>query len=80
MTPAQHARAAHISPPRLAPYLREAGGDLPRALALYEWNVYTSGAVYEVLHRFEVGLRNAMDPHLCDWNARQVNGSKSPRV
>jgi hypothetical protein len=49
------------------------GGDLRRAFALYDWNVRTSSAVYEALHRFEVGLRNAMDPHLGMWNAAQAD-------
>jgi hypothetical protein len=58
---------------RLAPYLAAVGGDTERALTLYEWNITTSAAVYEVLHRFEVGLRNAIDPRLCMWNATQVD-------
>jgi hypothetical protein len=71
LTAAQSARCAHITAVRLAPYLAETAGDHARALALYEWNIATSAAVYEALHRFEVGLRNAMDPHLCAWNASQ---------
>jgi len=67
------ARVRHITALRLAPYLGAVHGDTERALTLYEWNVTTSAAVYEVLHRFEVGLRNAIDPHLCAWNAIQVD-------
>lgn len=73
LTRPQTARAAHITPLRLAPYVTAASGDRSKAVTLYEWNIATSAAVYEVLHRFEVGLRNAMDPRLCAWNATQVD-------
>lgn len=73
------ARVRHITTPRLAPYLAAVGGCTERALALYEWNVSASAAVYEVLHRFEVGLRNAIDPRLCAWNATQVDPSTGVR-
>jgi hypothetical protein len=63
--------AAKISTPRLAPYLTATGGNLRRALSLYQWNVELSGSVYECLHRFEVILRNALDEQLCRWNATQ---------
>ena len=79
LSPAQSARCAHISVPRLAPYLAETAGDPVRALALYEWNIATSAAIYETLHRFEVGLRNAMDPRLCAWNATQHDASSRRR-
>ncbi|MGW6199307.1 hypothetical protein ACWF0M_24375 [Kribbella sp. NPDC055110] len=63
--------AAKISGPRLAPYLAATEGNVRRALALYQWSVELSGAVYECLHRFEVILRNALDEQLCRWNAVQ---------
>lgn len=40
---------AALSSERLAPYLRAAGGDLTRAVRLYEWNLSVSGALYEAL-------------------------------
>lgn len=43
------------------------GGDLTRALALYEWNNQISAAFYESLHYLEIGLRNAMDIQLTGW-------------
>lgn len=75
LTPALAARAALISQPRLAPYLAATGGHVKRALQLYRWNMEVSGAAYEVLHAFEVILRNAMDQQLCIWNATQTRPS-----
>lgn len=71
LSPAVRALRRHLSPPRLAPYLAATGGHHIRALKLYHWNVELSGAVYEVLHAYEVILRNAMDEQLCAWNAQQ---------
>lgn len=70
--PMQVVRHEHITEPRLAPYLAESGGDVGQALRLYDWNVELSGAVYEVLHRFEVVLRNAVDQQLRVWNTTEV--------
>ncbi|MFT4307481.1 MAG: hypothetical protein QM604_11380 [Microbacterium sp.] len=56
--------AAALSPERLAPYLREAGGDLDAAVGLYEWNLAVSGALYEALGILEVVLRNALSTQL----------------
>lgn len=67
--------AALVTPARLAPYLSETGTHVKKALKLYHWNVEVSGAVYEVLHGFEVCLRNAMDEQLCWWNATQTKAS-----
>lgn len=39
--------AVALSPERLAPYLHTTGGDLLRAVNLYEWNLAVSGALYE---------------------------------
>ncbi|GAA4700109.1 Abi-like protein [Promicromonospora umidemergens] len=64
-----------ISPPRFAPYQLEASGNARSALRLYDWNRELSGAVYELLHMFEVVLRNAMDERLCAWNAKQPNAN-----
>lgn len=65
--------ATAISPARLAPYLRATSGRTRGAIRLYQWNIELSGAVYELLHFFEVALRNAMDARLCEWNAAQTN-------
>jgi len=66
--------SAAISPVRLAPYLDAAGGGPSSAIRLYHWNIELSAAVYELLHFFEVALRNAMDSRLSTWNASQVDG------
>lgn len=50
-----------LSEPRMAPYLRGAGHDKTKALALYEWSSRTSAAAFEVVGHFEVLLRNAID-------------------
>lgn len=70
--PRTAAIVAHLSPPRLTPYLAVAGGNIRDGLRLYQWNIDLSGAVYEALHVFEVVLRNAMDTQLSAWNATQV--------
>lgn len=59
----------------MAPYLQAAGDDKKAAMALYQWNIAISGAVYEALHVFEIVLRNAIDEQLCAWNATQTNSS-----
>lgn len=64
-----------ISSQRFAPYLRAASGNARNGLRLYDWNRDLSGAVYELLHMFEVVLRNSMDEQLCTWNAKQPNTS-----
>jgi hypothetical protein len=63
--------AGAISAPRLAPYLTQTGSNTRQAVRLYQWNIELSGAVYELLHGFEVVLRNAMDAQLCAWNCEQ---------
>ncbi len=42
-------------------YLRAAGGDHGRALALYEWNTELASALLHDLSHLEVGVRNAYD-------------------
>jgi hypothetical protein len=72
--PPRHARlAAHLSAPRLGPYLAAADGNHKDALRLYAWNIDLSGAAYEALHIVEVVLRNAIDRELCSWNAQQID-------
>ncbi|MET4224549.1 hypothetical protein [Oerskovia enterophila] len=65
--------AGAISPTRLSPYLTVTGERSRDAIRLYQWNIELSGAMYELLHFFEVALRNAMDARLCEWNTRQTN-------
>lgn len=48
-----------LSAARLAKYSTAAGGDIGRALALYEWNSRISAALMRDLGHIEVGLRNA---------------------
>ena len=57
------ARAA-ISEPRLRPYLAVAGGDLARALELYDWNSAMAGAAFGLLETVEVAVRNAFNDAL----------------
>lgn len=56
--------AAALSPERLAPYRRAAGGDITAAVRLYEWNLAVSGAMYEALGIVEVALRNALSAQI----------------
>lgn len=56
--------AAALSHERLGPYLRATGGELAKAVELYEWNLAVSGALYEALGVLEVVLRNALSIQL----------------
>lgn len=49
-----------VSQPRLAPYLKQTGGDPDTAWDLYEWNASMSAALTEVIHHVEILLRNSM--------------------
>jgi len=53
------------------------GGKLDAALALYAWNLSISGAFFESVHYFEVGLRNTMDEALTRW-ATSTLGATDP--
>lgn len=59
--------SSHLSTPRLAPYMAEAG-TLAGAIRLYRWNLELSGALHEALGVVEVVLRNAIDRELQTWN------------
>lgn len=48
-----------LSAERLAPYLRECGGDVDKALELYEWNVSLGQLLMRDISHFEVALRNS---------------------
>jgi len=49
-----------ISFPRLARYVAATGGDLARAIELYEMNLALSEALFGVLHGLEVAVRNSL--------------------
>src|ERR1022692_2068322 len=51
---------AWLSPERFAQYERAAEGDLDLASQLYEWNAQAASALFEIIHHFEVLLRNAI--------------------
>ena len=50
-----------LSPERFATYLRMAGYDRSRALALYEWSTSLNAALLHDFAHLEVGLRNMYD-------------------
>lgn len=47
-----------LSPERFKEYVDAADGDLDVASRLYEWNAEVSAALFEIIHHFEVLLRN----------------------
>lgn len=53
-----------LSVPRLASYRARCGGDLAKAITLYEWNAEVTGAMWETIGHLEVALRNAMSARL----------------
>lgn len=60
-----------LSPARLATYLTAAGGDQARAVALYEWNLVASSALYRALAVVEIAVRNAIHEQLSRWHAKE---------
>lgn len=60
-----------LSSARLTRYLTPAGGSLPVALKLYEWNALTAAVALTETAHLEVAMRNAYDRVLCsaypDW-------------
>jgi hypothetical protein len=54
---------------RYLKYLRVAGGDHDRALAIYEWNNALAAALFRDISHLEIGLRNAYDRALLDHPA-----------
>ena len=65
-----------LSVERLRPYRAAAGGDLPRAIALYEWNAEVSGAMWSTLGHVEVLIRNAMHEQLTGWSATKFGETR----
>jgi hypothetical protein len=55
--------SAWISAARLEPFL-EATGDFGSAVRLYEWHAGLAAAAFQLVHHFEVLLRNAIDAAL----------------
>lgn len=51
---------AWLSPERFAEYEGAAAGDPDLASRLYEWNAQAAAALFEMIHHFEVLLRNAI--------------------
>ncbi|MGH1979319.1 Abi family protein [Rothia sp. L_38] len=49
---------AWVSEERFRDYLSETGNDYDKAVELYRWNASMSAALFEVIHHFEVLLRN----------------------
>lgn len=49
-----------VSKERFTEYQAVASGDLDLASQLYEWNARSSSALFEMIHHFEVLLRNAI--------------------
>lgn len=49
---------AWVSEERFKDYLLETDGDYNKAVELYRWNASVSAALFEVIHHFEVLLRN----------------------
>ncbi len=63
-----------ITPVRLSSYLVASGGDLGRALALYDWNARAAAAVLASSAMVEVIVRNSLDRSLQRWADRRRGG------
>jgi len=50
-----------ISPPRFAPFLRQAEGDRETAFRLHQWHLQLIKECFGAIHHFEILLRNAVD-------------------
>jgi hypothetical protein len=66
--------AGLITRDRLSSYMTAVGGDLGRALALYDWNTRASAAVLATSAMVEVIVRNALDATLQQWAAQRRGG------
>lgn len=55
---------ARLTSDRLTSYLAACGGEVVRAIDLYDWNTEVGGAFHEDIGRFEVVFRNALDEAL----------------
>ena len=61
-----------LSPARHAKYLAAAGGNIQRALELYDWNSQVSGALMRDLGHVEIALRNAYAEVIAQYWAGQA--------
>ena len=55
----------------MATYALASRGDTAKTVALYEWNIAASGALYEALAVIEVVVRNAVHDRLEAWHRTQ---------
>lgn len=68
-----------LSAERLAPYLADCGGDIGRALDLYEWNARLGQVLMRDISHFEVALRNAYDRVMSEaWEGCWLLDDASP--
>ena len=63
-----------ITPARLSSYFDAAGGDLGRALTLYDWNTRAGASVLATSAMVEVIVRNSLDRSLQRWADRRRGG------
>lgn len=63
--------AERLTEARLSSYLAAMGGDLPKAVELYDWNAQLSGALHEHVGRLEVVFRNSLDQALVAYATEQ---------
>ncbi len=63
--------AQRLTMDRLRSYLVATNGDLPSAIALYDWNAQVGGALHEDIGRLEVVFRNAIDEALVAYGTTQ---------
>jgi len=54
----------HFGAPRFQAYVVRCDGNVAAALALYQWNVETSGALWEIIGHLEVVVRNRVADRL----------------
>jgi hypothetical protein len=50
-----------LSEARFKPFLEASGGNVDDGIALYEWHATLASACFELIHYFEVLVRNAID-------------------
>lgn len=73
MSTINHAAVAQrLTTDRLRSYLAATGGDLAKAIALYDWNAEVGGALHEDIGRLEVVFRNTIDAALVAHGAAQA--------
>jgi Abi-like protein len=79
-----------LSEPRFQPFLDASGGDGEAAVVLYQWHASLTSACFELIHHFEILVRNAIDgalgagqpqeplrdTWLLDFDTLQPNGIK----